>query len=263
MLHPCIGQVWCLHRVVEVRSKYPSNRELEITPYYLENEIVRQKEQGYRFVSIDDLLSSKCTVFPKKWINISFDDGFRDIYHRAFPIFKKYGIPFTLYLTTSFPEGKADIWWIQMENGRSIDDFERILKIVYESGKPMADEMHRLTQTTPNESLCLDLALNWDEISEMVDSGLCTVGSHTVSHPGLVRISEDSCISELYESKRIIEDKLGVEVAHFSYPHSMQNERVQRMVFEAGYKSATLGYGGIVRKGDNRYCLNRKYIVQS
>ena len=96
----------------------------------------------------------------------------------------------------------------------------------------------------------------------MVDSGLCTVGSHTVSHPGLVRIDAKEVSAELMESKRVIEEKLGVEVAHFSYPHSMQDERVQRMVAEAGYTSATLGYGGNVRKGDNMYCLNRKHIIQ-
>ncbi len=262
LTHPVQGEIWCLHRVVPSRSIYPSNRDLEITPDYFEQLVVEYKRNGFSFVTLEQLLGHQSLLLPQKRVNVSFDDGFKDVYEEAFPILRKHNVPFTLYLTTGFPDGTADLWWIQLEKDRSVDEYERIMKAVYESGKPMAEEMHRLTQTVPDMNLCLDLALNWAEIKEMVDSGLCTVGSHTVSHPGLVRIDTKEVSSELHESKRVIEEKLSVEVAHLSYPHSMQDERVQRMVAEAGYTSATLGYGGNVRKGDNMYCLNRKHIIQ-
>ena len=262
LMHPVQGEIWCLHRVVPTRSIYPSNRDLEITPEYLEQKVVDYKRNGFSFVTLEQLLFHQSLLLPRKRVNVSFDDGFKDVYEIAFPILRKHHVPFTLYLTTGFPDGTADLWWIQLEKERSIDEYERIIKAVYESGKPMAEEMHRLTQTDPDRSICLDLALNWAEIKEMVDSGLCTIGSHTVSHPGLVRIDAKEIFSELHESKRVIEEKLGVEVDHLSYPHSMQDEGVQRMVAEAGYTSATLGYGGNVRKGDNMYCLNRRHIIQ-
>lgn len=262
LMHPVQGEIWCLHRVVPTRSIYPSNRDLEITPEYLEQQVVDYKRNGFSFVTLEQLLGHQSLLLPQKRVNVSFDDGFKDVYEEAFPILRKHHVPFTLYLTTGFPDGTADLWWIQLEKDRSVDEFERIMKAVYESGKPMAEEMHRLTQSDPDRNLCLDLALNWAEIKEMVDSGLCTVGSHTVSHPGLVRIDAKEVSSELHESKRVIKEKLGVEVVHLSYPHSMQDERVQRMIAEAGYTSATLGYGGNVRKGDNMYCLNRKHIIQ-
>lgn len=262
LLHPIQGEIWCLHRVVEKRSEYFSNRELEITPQYLETIIQQHESSGYKFVALEDLLKSEPVFFPEKQINISFDDGFRDVYIHAFPILRKHNIPFTIYLTTDFPDGKADLWWIQLEKDRSVDEYEKIIKAIYESGRPMAEEMHRLTQTVSDRNLCLDLALSWAEVKEMVETGLCTIGSHSVTHPGLIRIDAKECFSELKESKRIIEDKLGVEVAHFSYPHSMQDERVQKKVAEVGYRSATLGYGGNVRKGDNMYCLNRKHMIQ-
>ena len=101
-LHPIQGEIWCLHRVVEHRSVYHSNRELEITPEYLETLILSHKAQ-YSFESIDSVLDSK-SLIRRKRINISFDDGFEDIYTTAFPILKKYSIPFTIYLTTGFPE---------------------------------------------------------------------------------------------------------------------------------------------------------------
>lgn len=261
LFHPIQGEMWCLHRVVEKRSDYPSNRELELTPSFLEELIRKYKSEGYKFVSIHQLLRSD-SILPKKQINVSFDDGFLDVYQNAFPLFVKYRIPFTIFLTTDFPEGKADIWWIQMEQGRSAEDFERLMKQVYASGKPMADEMHALTGTSPDLSLSRSLALSWKELREMVDSGLCTIGSHTVSHPGLTRIGAEACRQELEASRQVIKDRLGLDAVHLSYPHSMENDAVRQMVMEAGYASAALGYGGSIRKGDDPYRLHRKFIVQ-
>ena len=261
LFHPIQGEMWCLHRVVEKRSDYPSNRELELTPSFLEGLIRKYKSEGYNFVSIDQLLLSD-SIFPKKQINVSFDDGFRDVYQNAFPLFVKYRIPFTIYLTTDFPEGKADIWWIQLEQGRTVEDFERLMKQVYASGKPMAEVMHALTGTSPDLQLCQSLALSWQELQEMVDSGLCTIVSHSVSHPGLTRIDKEACRHELEESRRIIKERLGQDAIHLSYPHSMEDEGVCKMAGEVGYVSAALGYGGSIRKGDDRYRLHRKFIVQ-
>ena len=39
VLHPVVGEMWCLHRIVEERSPMPSNRELEVTPAFLEKKI--------------------------------------------------------------------------------------------------------------------------------------------------------------------------------------------------------------------------------
>ena len=261
LFHPVQGEIWCLHRVVLQRSNYPSNRELEITPAYLEELINKYKAAGYAFVSIDELLLSK-PILPQKRVNVSFDDGFRDVYTNAFPIFKEYQIPFTIYLTTGFPEEKADIWWIQMEQDRSVEDYENLMKRIYGSGEPMARKMHELTGTQPDLLLSQSLSLSWDEIKEMMDSGLCTIGSHTVSHPGLTRIGDDACRTELEESQRIIKERTGKDALHFSYPHSMESDSVRKAVSEAGFVSATLGYGGSIRRGDDRFRLNRKYIVQ-
>lgn len=261
LFHPIQGEIWCLHRVVQQRSKYPSNRELEITPDYLEELVRKYRSDGYAFVGIDELICSR-SLLPKKRVNVSFDDGFRDVYTNAFPIFKKHHIPFTIYLTTDFPEGKADIWWIQMEKHRSVVEYEDLMKQIYGCGKPMAGMMHELTGTQPDPEICRSLSLSWEEAKEMVDSGLCTIGSHTVSHPGLTRIGEDACRCELEGSRHIIKERIGRDAVHFSYPHSMEDEAVRKAVSEAGFISAALGYGGTIRRGTDRFRLNRKFIVQ-
>jgi peptidoglycan/xylan/chitin deacetylase (PgdA/CDA1 family) len=51
----------------------------------------------------------------KKIVNISFDDGFEDIYTHAFPLFRKYQIPFTIYITTDLIEQNILLWWLALE----------------------------------------------------------------------------------------------------------------------------------------------------
>ena len=268
ILHPIQGEIWCLHRVVAERSIFPSNRELEITPDYLESLIVKHQQSGYQFVSMDEIVDDihRCPLDlrRKKRVNITFDDGFHDVYDNAFPILRRHHIPFTVYLVGNFSEGASDIWWIQLEryaNG-NVDWFEKTMKDIYQSGKNMRDVMHEKTESEPNMDLCRELALTWEQLKEMVDSGLCTIGAHSMTHPGLTRISEEEVRNELTESKRIIEEHLPIRVEHFSYPHSMEIPEIQAMLKETGYKTATMGYGGKVRKGDNLYKLNRRYIIQ-
>ena len=268
ILHPIQGEIWCLHRVIPERSLFPSNRELEVTPDYLEDQIEKYRRQGYCFVCIDEIISdinhARWDLRRKKRVNISFDDGFRDVYDYAFPIFKKYGIPFTIYLVGNFPVGTSDLWWIQLEQlvKGDVVSYENLMKRIYQSDKNMRDLMHLITTSEPDFQLCNTLSLSWGQLTEMVESGLCTIGCHSMTHPSLTRIPTDDLLNELTESKRIIESHLPVTIKHFSYPHSMENRAIQERLKEAGYETATMGYGGTIRKGDNLYKLNRRYIVQ-
>ena len=285
LLHPVVGEIWCLHRVVPNRSWALPNRELEITPDYLDQLIVSYKDAGYNFVCIDSLvgrLNKMRWPWQKKLVNISFDDGFRDIYEYAYPIFKKYDIPFTIYLTSSFPEGKADIWWIQLEqliaNNTTllVQGEECRCETAEEKNQLFNDLMQRIyhNSDTPSkvfaqwfadyqmEADMANIALAWDELAEMLASGLLTVGSHTQSHPMLPKISAEDTRKELLESKNIIEQHLSVPVNHFSYPHSAYNMEIANELRLIGYKSATLGYGGVIRKGMEAMVLSRNYIVQ-
>ena len=266
-LYPIQGEVWCLHRVVEERSRYFGNRQLEITPAYLEALILEYKNKGFEFVGLDEIVEDSQRRFwslkRKKRVNVSFDDGFRDVYDKAFPILKKHHIPFTVYLVGNFPDGNSDLWWIQME--RYYEDpsvFEQMLKKIYQAESNMRDQMHAMTKSEVDATLCKQLALTWEQLGEMVESGLCTVGSHSMTHPGLTRVSLTEVKWELSESKRVIEAHLPVTVKHLSYPHSMTSTQIQQLVKSAGYMSATLGYGGGIRVKDNPYQLYRHYIVQ-
>jgi len=64
------------------------------------------------------------------------------------------------------------------------------------------------------------------------------IGSHTVSHALLTRISKDRVWCELADSKRIIEEFLNIPIKHFCYPRGYYDEDVAQLVQDAGYLTA-------------------------
>lgn len=265
LFHPIVGEIWCLHRVVPERSPFLSNRELEITPDYLEQLITDRLSLGYRFVNTDTFVNkaSHCGL-RQKLINITFDDGFSDIYEQAYPILKRLGIPFTIYVTIDMPDGKADLWWLQLEqlaNG-DIAWFEQTMGSIYASKKPIATAMHTLTNSTPDSTLCQRYALSWDTLHTMLAEGLCTIGSHGVSHAALTLLPPDQALHELTDSRQRLETMLGTKVQHFSYPHSFYNDETNQLVRQAGYRTAVIGYGDSTRRQHNRHLFYRNNIVQ-
>ena len=126
---------------------------------------------------------------------ITFDDGYRDTHHAAFPALKERGMPFTLYLSTSHMEGE---------------------------GRQGAEP------------------LTWDQVEEMMSSGLLTLGSHTHTHLDLRTADSRRVEEELAGADALITSRLGVVPRHFAYPWGYWSELADRHV-RARYESATLG----------------------
>lgn len=64
------------------------------------------------------------------------------------------------------------------------------------------------------------------------------VGSHTISHQFLTKISLQAARNEIFDSKKLWEDKLGREITKFCYPRGYTNTIVKAMTKNAGYKEA-------------------------
>lgn len=97
-------------------------------------------------------------------------------------------------------------------------------------------------------------SLSWAQIREMMDSGLCAVGSHSVSHESLTarkgRSDEayaDWLKHELAASKIFLEQNLGVTVTSFAYPYGNYNTAIRDLGIESGYTSLVTVNGSKVR----------------
>ena len=216
--HPVMGEIWMLHRVVENRSDIPKQRELEVTLDWLEQKILEYQKKGYTFVSIDNINHlSPFTSHLSLFVCITFDDGYRDNYTLAYPLLKQHGIPFTVYVTTSFIDNQQPMWWY------------------------------------PNEQL----GLSSDELKQLDADPLCTIGAHTVSHPKLDTLTREQQYQEIAESKQALEDILGHEVRHFSFPHGAYNEETLDICHELGFQTVVKAWGEALRHGEDRWLLPR------
>jgi peptidoglycan/xylan/chitin deacetylase (PgdA/CDA1 family) len=88
--------------------------------------------------------------------------------------------------------------------------------------------------------------VTWEQLREMESTGLVFVGSHTLSHPDLTvsrRVER-----EIFDSKTILEEKLGHSVTFFAYPSGRFNARTEDLVKAAGYQAAfTTLFGGAAK----------------
>lgn len=83
-------------------------------------------------------------------------------------------------------------------------------------------------------------ALRWEEVREMVDSGLVTVGSHTHTHADLRSLTSEDISNELETCDGLIEAHLGITPMHFAYPWGYWSSRADRVI-RARYSSAVVG----------------------
>ena len=73
---------------------------------------------------------------------------------------------------------------------------------------------------------------------ELISHDHFDIGSHTITHAFLTRVSKEHALWEITESKRILEQKLKIHVNHFCYPRGYYDEDVADMVEQAGYMTA-------------------------
>ena len=89
--------------------------------------------------------------------------------------------------------------------------------------------------------------LGWEELRTVSAAGV-RIGSHGLDHQSLGRIARGEVWRQVSESRRQIEDRLGIEVSSLAYPFGTVrdfNEEVKEEVRRAGYRGACTSINGI------------------
>ena len=231
-------------------------------------------------VSLSDLIAGhEKNKMPENAIVITFDDGYADFYDYAYPVLLEEKMPCTLFVTTGFVSG--DIW-LWPDRLRYCLDHSPI-ETVRIPGKSQLLSLSgsRTSVWSDIAGYCLTLsnkdkiefldhveaelkvrppktpppqfkALNWSQVREIADAGF-EIGSHSVSHPVMTSLDDESLRFELVQSKMQIERQIGRQVTSFCYPNGQPfdfDERVKTMVSEAGYRCALAAFPGRDTLGD-------------
>ena len=89
--------------------------------------------------------------------------------------------------------------------------------------------------------------LSWDQIRDMQSSGLISFESHTVTHPDLTKLSYTRLLSELQDSKNMLEAQTGRIVHFISYPYGKINATVMNAARQVGFVGGVATWNGKAR----------------
>jgi peptidoglycan/xylan/chitin deacetylase (PgdA/CDA1 family) len=194
---------------------------------------------------------------------VTFDDGYADAYRNAFPLLVRKGIPGAFFVVTGLvgtdrilvhdelylllKEAEIRLGPARLSilltrlgvewEGGLVELKERLLDTRSRSEVREIIEALREEVTVPAEVLEDHWALGWPMLREMHAGGM-TVGSHTRTHRTLPNEPEEAVWSELAGSKRTLEDQLGAEVRHLSYPGGQFSRATVEAAAAAGYRCA-------------------------
>ncbi|MGH9678802.1 MAG: polysaccharide deacetylase family protein [Candidatus Acidiferrales bacterium] len=104
--------------------------------------------------------------------------------------------------------------------------------------------------------------MTWSEVREIHARGI-QIGSHTVSHPELYKLSPNQLEFEVRQSKETIEDGIGDAVRSFSYPYAFPEQdakfvtRLRELLETHGYENGVSTILGTAGAADNWFFMPR------
>jgi peptidoglycan/xylan/chitin deacetylase (PgdA/CDA1 family) len=273
--------VVCLnyHRVGD-GSRSPFDREIWSASGDAFDEQVRFLAAHADVVTPDDLPDISPTR-RDRFVLITFDDGYRDNYHTAFPILRAHGVAASFFVTTGHVDRPRLAWWDEIacmvrESPRAGLEAGNWLPGPIVFDEPDRDEavaaLLRVYKTLPTESTwayleylaeatgsgrrgeeaARDVWMSWDMLREMRASGM-VIGGHTVNHPVLSRLGAEGQWAEISGCAQRIADELGEPMRYFSYPVGQPDsfDRHSRDCLQRiGVRFAFSYYGGFQRFGE-------------
>lgn len=170
---------------------------------------------GHDVLSLDAALDRLDAGDARPSVVLTFDDGFEDVYRNAWPLLRERGLPFTVYLASGFV-GRTMTWEGSTARGAA------------------------------------GLGMTWEQLAEMVESGLSTIGNHTHDHVRPEALTE----ADLDACTEAVRDHLGVETKHFTYPWGIPVPELEPAL-RARFRSASTGILGRNLPDTDRMLLKR------
>jgi peptidoglycan/xylan/chitin deacetylase (PgdA/CDA1 family) len=236
-----------------------------------------------------ELLRSQKPI-PSRTCLVTFDDGWHDTRENALPILRRHGIPAVLFVATDYIGTNSCFWQerlsavLQRLRGRpdvlpiiaaaigdaaasrvTLADREGIRDLVTTlKSRTFADVeslLQRLERLTGGSIVSdEDRFLDWDEVAEISGSGSVAIGSHAMSHRPLPRLPARDAERELRNSRRILQERIGIEVSAVAYPNGDADENIAALAKAAGFAIGFTTRGGLVSSCADRFLLHRVNI---
>ena len=244
--------------------------------------------EHYRVISLEDLLSAR----PKQENGkqplsaITFDDGWQDVFHHAFPLLRERSMPATIFLPVRFVGTGRRFWqerlWFfsrELQRRNQADSVVDHLMARFPWYPPLRAQgldfkplrrtlLERPSQEAEEFADCLEEVLgpgavppgpafmDWTQVRAMRSAGI-TFGSHTLNHTLLICSDPKTARREIEDSRTELEGILGEPTAGFSYPWGASDPRLREQVRKAGYTFAVTMNTRLIPDAPDFYALPR------
>jgi len=242
------------------------------------DKIISLIKRKYNIVSIDTLEQYyNGTIKLKNACHITVDDGDKTFYDIIYPVLKKYKVPASLYVSPKIFKNQTNYWFQEVE-GYKVEILKRIIaeqeKVeiqrlaqydiftilksfeiskIHDILKAYRDETN--TPLKPYQNMSIE------ELKEVDEFGLVTIGAHTMNHPILNNETDDSSKYEISSSVEELESLLGHSVKCFSYPNGIPGfdftEREQNFLKQKNIKLTFSTKAINFRFSDNVFSIPR------
>lgn len=279
-----LGVIFTLHHVrpegAEAK-RFAPNRILDVTPAFLEAVLNQVREAGLDIVDLDEavrrLQDGQEDGHAGRFACFTLDDGYRDNLVHAHPIFKRHAAPYTLYVPTTYLDGRGELWWDVLEeaianspcelalrragtvwrlptatDAEKTDSFEQ----VYWWLRSLNEESQRLTVRALADAHGIDVdaecrkqVMTWGEVRELAADPLVTIGAHTKNHYAVAKLPEAAVLDQMIGSADRIEEEIGVRPQHFAYPYgdpASAGPRDFALAEKAGFRAAVTTRKGML-----------------
>jgi len=227
---------------------------------------IRYITRNFDVVLFEDYAFGNSVKTNNKIASIMFDDGYEDNIIYAAPILQKYNCKASFYIVTDSIDKNLPIWtylidYLFQKTGRTainldyafLPELLRVMRldsyaerIIYVRRlKPFLKKIPQSWRevivseimNAYNDVQVSGEMMNWDQVRQLRAAGHY-IGSHTVTHPVLGMIEENSAVTEeLFLSGQKIKDKVGYFPVSISYPVGSYNLNIKKVAQEVGYKT--------------------------
>jgi peptidoglycan/xylan/chitin deacetylase (PgdA/CDA1 family) len=136
-------------------------------------------------------------------------------------------------------------WWLRLDYALAGSPSAAALKRELREGAPMHCEPKVAeVEVTRGRSLLAPglewpfaAPMSWDDVRALQRMNM-TIGSHSITHPNLAQVDDETLEGEMIHSRERIERETSDECRHFCYPYGAHSEKVCDAARRAGYRSA-------------------------
>lgn len=239
---------------------------------------------GKFFTYIDIKEIEKYFYDKKKVIKkclITFDDGNVSFYKNAFPVLERNNIPATIFVSPRIIIENKNFWFQDLREIIKLIDENKIKNYIYRTNKPYYKDLEKLdlfslfkTMKIKDIKDTIELVkkkykikinkkfnLTKDQLLELKNNKLITVGAHTINHPILMNENYDTASYEITQSIKEIKKLIGEDIFYFAYPNGKYgidfDEREIKILKENGIKMSFTTYENYITLRTKPYNIPR------